>query len=75
MFMVPNSISMLALVLATATLVASAEAQSTRRNDIGMQVAQAPSGKQAPAPSAGAPAPSAAPTSAPTSAATASAKR
>ncbi len=52
MFMVPNSISTLALVLATATFATTAEAQSTRRDDIGTQVAQAPSGKQAPAPSA-----------------------
>src|SRR6187431_2353713 len=61
MFMVPNSISTLALVLTAAAFAASAEAQSSRRDDLGTQVAQAPSGKQAPAPSAGTPAPSATP--------------
>src|SRR6185503_11245325 len=61
MFMVPNSISTLALVLTTAAFAVSAEAQSTRRDDIGKQVGQAPSGKQAPAPSAGIPAPAATP--------------
>ena len=61
MFMVPNSISTLALVLTAAAFAASAEAQSIRRDDIGTQVAQAPSGKQAPAPSVGTPAPSATP--------------
>ena len=61
MFMVPNSISTLALVLTTAAFAVSAEAQSTRRDDIGKQVGQAPSGKQAPAPSAGTPAPAATP--------------
>jgi hypothetical protein len=61
MFMVPNSISALALVLTAAAFAASAAAQSSRRDDLGTQVAQAPSGKQAPAPSAGTPAPSATP--------------
>jgi hypothetical protein len=62
MFMVPNSISTLALVLTAAAFAASAEAQSSRRDDLGTRVAQAPSGKQAPAPAAGTPAPSATPT-------------
>ena len=61
MFTLHKSISMLALVLSTAALVAFANAQSARRDDIGTQVAQAPSGKQAPAPSVAAPAPSATP--------------
>src|SRR2546421_9203976 len=59
--MVPNPISTLALVLTAAAFAASAEAQSSRRDDLGTRVAQAPSGKQAPAPSAGTPAPSATP--------------
>ena len=71
MFVVHNSIPALALALTTAALAASAEAQSARRDDIGTllgqsppagtRLAQAPSGKQAPAPAAGAPAPSATP--------------
>ena len=62
MFMVPSSISTLALALTAAAFAASAEAQSSRRDDIGTQVSASPVRQAGPGPIGAAPAaPSATP--------------